>query len=322
MNKLIGSLIFAFCSIGGLHVHAQDWPNKPVRFIVPFPPGGSVDQVARILANALTPALGQQVIVDNRGGAAGSIGTSIAAKSPPDGYTFVVVFDTHAVNPSLIPNMGFDTTKDLAPVMLIATAPMALVTQTAMPYRSLADVIAAAKAKPGSIGYGSIGSGSLGHLAMTLLQSQGGFQLTHVPYKGGGPLMQDAIAGHVPLAIGTTFLVNPHIDSKLVRPLAVTSAKRTPQLPNVPTIAEQGFPGFEVAAWWGVLAPAHTPKPILDRMQAELVKVLGQAAVRDKLTQQGMEIVAGGPEVLSKFVAGEMERWGRVVKDNGIKAGE
>ena len=181
MNKLIGSLIFAFCSIGGLHVHAQDWPNKPVRFIVPFPPGGSVDQVARILANALTPALGQQVIVDNRGGAAGSIGTSIAAKSPPDGYTFVVVFDTHAVNPSLIPNMGFDTTKDLAPVMLIATAPMALVTQTAMPYRSLADVIAAAKAKPGSIGYGSIGSGSLGHLAMTLLQSQGGFQLTHVP---------------------------------------------------------------------------------------------------------------------------------------------
>ena len=322
MHKLLRGSMLAACAFAAVTAHAQNWPNKPVRFIVPFPPGGSVDQVARILANALTPALGQQVIVDNRGGAAGSIGTSIAAKSTPDGYTFVVVFDTHAVNPSLIPNMGFDTAKDLAPVMLIATAPMALVTQSAMPYRSLGDVVTAAKAKPGAIGYGSIGSGSLGHLAMTLLQTQGGFQLTHVPYKGGGPLMQDAIAGHVPLAIGTTFLVNPHIDSKLVRPLAVTSAKRTPQLPNVPTMAEQGYPGFDVSAWWGVLAPAHTPKPIIDRMHTELVKVLSQAAVRDKLTQQGMEIVAGGPDVLARFVAGEIDRWGKIVKDNNIKAGE
>ena len=320
--RLGTSLCIAVSAFAGPPAYAQDWPTKPVKFIAPFPPGGSVDQVARILANALTPALGQQVIVDNRGGAAGSIGTSLAAKSPPDGYTFVVVFDTHAVNPSLIPNMAFDTAKDLAPVMLIATSPMALVTNAASPYKSLADVIAAAKQKPGSIGFGTIGSGSLGHLAMAQLQTLGGFQLTHVPYKGGGPLMQDAIAGHVPLAIGTTFLVSPHIDSKLVRPLAVTSSKRTTQLASVPTMAEQGFAGFAVLAWWGVLAPANTPKPIIDRMNAELVKALAQPAVRDKLTQQGMDIVAGGPDVLAKFVAGEMDRWGKIVKDNNIKPGE
>jgi tripartite-type tricarboxylate transporter receptor subunit TctC len=321
MRTLIRSLFVAGLALAST-VHAQDWPNKPIRFIAPFPPGGSVDQVARILGNALSPALGQPIVVDNRAGAAGSIGTGIAAKSAPDGYTFVVVFDTHAVNPSLIPGLGFDTTKDLAPVMLIATSPMALVTHQATPYKSMADVVAAAKAKPGTVGFGSIGSGSLGHLAMTLLQSQGGFQLTHVPYKGGGPLMQDAVAGHVPLAIGTTFLVSPHIESKLVRPLAVTSAKRTAQMPNVPTMAEEGFGGFAATAWWGILAPAGTPKPIVDRMHAELVRALNQPAVRDKLTQQGMDIVAGTPEMFAQFVAAETERWGSVVRDNRIKAGE
>jgi tripartite-type tricarboxylate transporter receptor subunit TctC len=322
MRKSLFCLILGILALSTGIVRAQDWPNKPIRFIAPFPPGGSVDQVARILGNALTPALGQQIIVDNRAGAAGSIGTAIAAKSAPDGYTFVLVFDTHAVNPSLIPNMSFDTAKDLAPIMLLATAPMALVTHTPTAYKSMADVVAAAKAKPESIGYGSIGSGSLGHLAMILLQNQGGFQLTHVPYKGGGPLMQDAVAGHVPLAIATTFVVSPHIESKLVRPLAVTSSKRFAQMPGVPTMAEQGFPGFEAYAWWGVLAPANTPKPIIDRMNAELVKVLAQPAVRDKLTQQGMDIVASTPEVLAKFISGEMERWGKVVRDNKIKAGE
>ena len=318
----IGALVLAAFAIGLTPAQAQEWPNKPIRFIVPFPPGGSVDQVARVLSNALSPALGQPIVVDNRGGAAGSIGTSMAAKSAPDGYTFVVVFDTHAVNPSLIPNMGFDTQKDLQPVMLIATAPMALVTNAATPYKSIGDIVAAAKARPGSIGYGTIGSGSLGHLAMTLAQAQRGFQVTHVPYKGGGPLMQDAIAGHVPLAIGTTFLVSPHIASKLVRPLAVTSSKRTAQMPDVPTMAESGFAGFDVSAWWGILAPANTPKPIVERMHAELVKVLQQPAVRDKLTQQGMDIVGGGPDVLAKFVAGEVDRWAKIVRDNNIKAGE
>ena len=318
LSKMLLAAVLAFAGAA----YAQEWPSRPIRFVVPFPPGGSVDQVARLLGNALSPVLGQPIVVENRAGAAGAIGTGAVAKSPPDGYAFVVVFDTHAVNPSLMPTIGFDTAKDLAPVMLIATSPMALVTHQASPYKSMADVVTAAKAKPGMVGFGSIGSGSLGHLAMTLLQNQGGFQLTHVPYKGGGPLMQDAIAGHVPLAIGTTFLVSPHIESKLVRPLAVTSAKRYAQMPNVPTMAEEGFGGFEAYAWWGILAPAGTPKPIVERMHAELVKALSQPAVRDKLTQQGMDIVAGPPDAFAQFVAAEMERWGRIVRDAKIKAGE
>ena len=322
MFRSLARLVVAVAALSAAIVHADEWPTKPIRIISPFPPGGSVDQVARVLANALSPALGQPVIVENRGGAAGSIGTGIAAKSPPDGYTFVVVFDTHGVNPSLIPSMPFDTTKDLAPIMLIATSPMALVTYTPTLYRSLGEVIAAAKSKPDSIGYGTIGSGSLGHLAMTTLQAQGNFKLVHVPYKGGGPLMADAIAGHVPLAIGTTFLVTPHIESKLVRPLAVTSSKRTAQMPNVPTVAEQGFPGFEAYAWWGVLAPANTPRPIIERMHTELGRVLATPVVRDKLTQQGMDIVASEPAAFGRFIANETERWGKVVRDNKIKAGE
>ena len=322
LMKLIVATVALSAALPAALVHADEWPTKPIRIISPFPPGGSVDQVARVLANALAPALGQPVIVENRGGAAGSIGTGIAAKSPPDGYTFVVVFDTHGVNPSLIPNMGFDTAKDLAPIMLIATSPMALVTYTPTLYRSLGEVIAAAKSKPDSIGYGTIGSGSLGHLAMTTLQTQGNFKLVHVPYKGGGPLMADALAGHVPLAIGTTFLVSPHIEAKLVRPLAVTSSKRTAQMPNVPTVAEQGFPGFEAYAWWGVLAPANTPRAITERMHAELVRILAQPAVRDKLTAQGMDIIASEPGVFARFIATETERWGKVVRDNKIKAGE
>ena len=312
----VGLSVFAFCA------GAQEWPSRPVKLIAPFPPGGSVDQVARLLANYLTPQLGQQVVVDNRGGAAGSIGTTIAAKSPPDGYTFLVVFDTHGVNPSLIPGIGYDSQRDLAPVMLISRSSMVVTTHVSQPFRSFPDVVKAAKAKPDALGYGTIGAGSLGHLAMALLQTEGNFHVTHVPYKGGGPLIQDAIAGHVPLAIGTTFLLSPHISSKALRPLAVTGNARAPQFPDVPTLAEQGFKGFEAYAWWGVLAPIKTPQPILDRMHAELVKVLKTPAAAERLTAQGMDIVASSPGEFAKFLNGEIERWGKVVRDNKIKAGD
>jgi tripartite-type tricarboxylate transporter receptor subunit TctC len=301
---------------------AQDWPTKPVKIVAPFPPGGSVDQVSRVLAQHLTPALGQQVIVDNRPGAAGSIGTALAAKSPPDGSTFVAVFDTHAANPSLIKDLGYDAKNDLAPVMLIGTSPMVLTAHASEPYKSLGDVIAAAKAKPESIGFGTIGSGSLGHLAMTLLQNEGKFKLTHVPYKGGGPLAQDAIAGHVPLAMATTFVLSPHIQSKALRPLAVTGRERVPQYPDVPTVAESGFPDFAVYAWWGILAPAKTPQPILARMHDEVAKVLQIPAARERLTQQGMDLVASSPAEFGQFLDKEMERWGKVIRDNNINAGE
>lgn len=318
----VAGLVMAAAALAAGAAHAQDWPNKPVRIIAPFPPGGSVDQVSRVLANYLAPSLGQQVIVDNKGGAAGSIGTALAAKAAPDGYTFVVVFDTHAVNPSLIPNMAFDTLKDLAPVMLIGTSAMVLTAHPSQPYQNFSDLIKAAKAKPESIGFGTIGTGSLAHLAMTQLQMQGNFKMTHVPYKGGGPLKQDSIAGHVPTSIASNFVTAPDVKSGALRPLAVTSAKRLASMPNVATVAEQGFPGFAAYAWWGLLAPAGTPKPIVDRMHAEVLKVLNNKEARERLSAQGMDIVASSSTEFAKFLGGEVERWAKVVKDNNIKAGE
>ncbi len=225
-------------------VDAQSWPTKPVKLIAVFPAGGSVDQVARILAQQLTEQTGQSFIVDNRGGASGSIGTAALAKADPDGYTLGVVFDTHAVNPSLIPGMPFDTLRDLTPLMLVGTGAMALVTNVNQPYKSFRDVVAAAKAKPGSVSYGTIGAGSLGHLTMTQLGNQLGVEFNHIPYRGGGPLMNDAIGNQVPLAIGSVFLVYPHVESGRVRAIAVTSAARDPKLPNVETIASQGVRGL------------------------------------------------------------------------------
>jgi tripartite-type tricarboxylate transporter receptor subunit TctC len=301
---------------------AQDWPTKPVRIIAPFPPGGSVDTISRILAIYLNQSLGQQFVVENKGGAAGSIGTAMAAKSAPDGYTFVLVFDTHAANPSLIPNLGFDTKADLVPIMLIGTSAMTIATHPSTPYKSFADVIAAAKAKPGAYGFGTVGSGSLGHLAMTQLQTQGNFKMTHVPYKGGGPLKQDSIAGHVPTSIASNFVTAPDVKSGALRPLAVTSAKRSAHLPDVPTVAEQGFKGFEAYAWWGLLAPAGTPRPILDRMHAEVLKVLNNKEARERLSAQGMDIVASSPAEFARFIDQQVDLWGKVVKENNIKAGE
>ncbi len=307
---------------GAVPVAAQVWPAKPIKLVAVFPPGGSVDQVARILSNPLQAALGQPVIVDNKGGASGSIGTASVAKSDPDGYTFAVVFDTHAVNPSLIPNMSFDTKRDLVPVMLISKSAMMIAAHPKSGFKSFTEVIAASKKDPGKFGFASIGSGSLAHLALTQLQNQGGFDLTHVPYKGGGPALQDAVAGHVPLIAGTVFLISPQVDGKNLVPLAVTSAKRIAKYPDVKTVAEQGFPGYESVAWWGVFAPAKTPANIVTAMNAALAKVLADPAVRDRLTAQGMEIVASKPDELAKFVDGEIERWGKVIRDNKIKAGE
>jgi tripartite-type tricarboxylate transporter receptor subunit TctC len=299
----------------------SDWPTKPVRFIVPFPPGGTVDPLARLLGTRLTAALGQQFIVDNRPGGSGSIGTGIAAKSPPDGYTYVFVFDTHAVNPSLIPNLPFDTVKDLAPVMLVGTAPMAVATSPGKPYKTFADLVKLAKAKPATITYGSIGSGSLGHLTMTLVQEAGGFKLIHVPFKGGGPMTTDALGGHVETAIGSVAVFAPHVSAGKLRAIVVTGAKRSPAMPDVTTLAEQGYPGFSALAWWGIFAPAGTPQPVLNKFHGELVKTLNQPDLRKQLTEQlGMDLAASDPSMLQKFLVAEMGRWGKVVRQHGIRA--
>ena len=320
--RITRSLVAATLLLGVTLAAAQPWPAKPVRLVAVFPPGGSVDQVARVLAQQLSTQLGATFLVDNKGGASGSIGTAEVARAAPDGYTFAVVFDTHAVNPSLIPNLSFNTTKDLAPVILIGTSPMAIVTPASQPYKDFRDVIAAAKAKPGGVAFGTIGAGSLGHLAMAQIGNQLGVEFTHVPYRGGGPLMNDAIGGQVPLAIGTVFLVAPHVKSGKVRALAVTSATPDPQLPGAQPVAAQGVPGFEAVAWWGIFAPAGTPAPIVQRMHDELAKALKVSAVAERLTGQGMDIRGGSPEELQGFLAKEIARWAKVVKDNNIKAGD
>jgi tripartite-type tricarboxylate transporter receptor subunit TctC len=311
------ALVLSFTAAFAPVAAAQQWPSKTVKLIAVFPPGGSVDQVARIIAQQLSLQTGQQFIVDNRGGASGSIGTALLAKADPDGYTVGVVFDTHAVNPSLIPNLPFDTTRDLTPIMLVGTGGMALVAHTSEPYKSFRDVVAAAKAKPGSVSYGTIGAGSLGHLTMAQLGNQLGVEFNHVPYRGGGPLMNDAIGDQVPLAIGSVFLVSPYVTSGRLRAIAVTSAKPDPKLP-----ANQGVPGFEVYTWWGVFGPANMPAALVKRIYDEFAKAVKAPEVADKLSAQGIEVLAAPPDQLDAFVRKEIPRWAKVIKDNKIKLGD
>jgi len=323
-RQVLLTLGIVAAAVGGLmpstDALAQAWPQKqPVKLVAVFPPGGSVDQVARILAASLQQSLGQTVVVDNKGGASGAIGTGAVAAAAPDGYTFAVVFDTHAVNPALQPGLNFDTRKDLAAVALIGTSAMVLATHADSSYKTFADVVAGGRTATAP-SYGSIGSGSLGHLAVTLLAKNGKFEMVHVPYRGGGPLMNDAIAGHVPLSIGTVFLTKPHIDSKRLRPLAVTTSTRSPLLPNVPTVAESGFAGFDAPAWWAVLAPAKTPPDIVKRMNEAVNAALKQKDVAGKLETQGIVVLTGTPESAQKFIEGQIDTWAKVVKDNGIKA--
>jgi tripartite-type tricarboxylate transporter receptor subunit TctC len=311
----------ALCALAPPSATAQAWPDRPVKFIVPFPPGGSVDPLARLLAVRLANSLGQPFVVENKPGASGSIGTAFVAKSAPDGYTYVVVFDTHAVNPALIPDFPFDTLNDLAPVMLVGTAPMAIVTNPAKPYRNFGDIVKAAKAKPEALSIGSVGNGSLGHLAMIVVQQMSGFKVTHVPYKGGGPMMADVMGGQIDLGIASVAALSANVKGGKLRALALTGEKRSQVMPDVPTLAEQGLPGFSAYAWWGILAPAGTPKPVVDKFHAELAKALGQPDLRKQLTETlGMDLAVSSPEALQKFVAGEMDRWGKVVKANNVRA--
>ncbi len=277
--------------------------------------------MARLIGAKLSDSLGQPFVVENRSGASGTIGTALAAKSPPDGYTFIFVFDYHAVNPFVFPNLPFDTVKDLAPVMLIGTAPMAIATATAKPYKSFVDVIAAAKARPGTVSIGSVGNGSLGHLTMALVQQSSGIKLIHIPYKGGGPMTADALAGQIDLAIGSVALIAPHVKGGKLRAVAVTGDNRSRALPDVPALAEQGLPGFSALAWWAIFGPAGVPKPILDKFHAELVRAFDLPDVRTLLTESlGIDLVVGPPEGLGQWLDTQMQRWGKVVRDNSISA--
>ena len=298
---------------------AQEWPSKKaIRIIAVFPPGGSVDAVARVLAPALQEQLKQSVIVENIGGASGVIGTDAMVRAEPDGYTFAVVFDTHGVNQSLKEKMPYDTKKDIANVTLIGTSPMVLVASKSAGISSFKQLVDETRAGK-NVSYGTIGAGSLGHLAMATLAKKSNFEWTHIPYRGGGPMMADALAGHVPLAIGSIFLIKPHIDSSRVVPLAVTSTQRSKDLPNIPTIAESGFPGFDAPAWWGVIAPVKTPPEMVRKIHQAMAVVLKRADIAKKLDDQGIDILAGNPETFNTFLDKQMNIWGKFVIDNKIR---
>jgi len=299
---------------------AQEWPTRVVKFVSPYPPGGSVDPLARIFAAKLSESTKQQFIVENRTGASGIIGTDYVAKAPPDGYTWVFIFDTHSVHQALNEKLSFDPIKDFAPVMLVGTAPMVLTTAQSKPYKKFADVLAAAKANPDKLTVGNVGNGSLGHLATILLNQAANIKLVPVPYKGGGPLSTDVMGGQIDFAIASTAAQAQHVRSGKLRPLVLTGDKRSPTMPDVPTLGELGVPWKGAYAFWGILAPAGTPKPIIDKLVAELNKAIKLPDVHRTLTETlGMDILALSPEATGKFLTEAVQRWGKVVKDNNIR---
>ena len=314
-RALIGAILLAAAGLG----LAQEWPNKPVRFVSPYPPGGSVDPLARLLAAKVGESLKASFIVENRTGASGIIGTDHVAKSAPDGYTFVFIFDTHSVHQALSPQLPFDPIKDFAPVMLVGTAPMAITTGSGKPYKSFADVLAAAKANPDKLTIGNVGNGSLGHLATILLNQAAGIKLVPVPYKGGGPLSTDVMGGQVDFAMASTAAQAQHVRGGKMRALVLTGDKRSHTMPDVPTLAELGIPWQGAYAFWGILAPAGTPKPIIDKLVAELNKAIKLPDVNKTLTETlGMDVLALGPDATGRFLGDAIQRWGKVVKDNNI----
>ena len=315
-SMLLGTLAAPFAA----RAQTQSWPAATTRIVVPYPPAGSTDVIARLVQNDLQQRLGTTIIIDNRAGASGSVGTAAVAKAPPDGSTWLFVFDNHAANPFVFPNLPYDTEKDLDPVLLIGTAPYVLATHPQKPFKSLADVIAAAKAKPETLSYASVGSGSIGHLAMVLLSKQAGVRLVHVPYRGGGPAMNDAIAGHVDLIIGSTALIVPQVQAGTIRAVAQTGNARTPALAELPTVRESGFPGFEANAFWGVLTPAGTPKPLIDRFGSAVAACLREPGVAKQIIEtQQVALALTGPDDLRKFLRDQMQVWGPVVRENDIR---
>jgi tripartite-type tricarboxylate transporter receptor subunit TctC len=297
---------------------AQEWPAHVVKFVSPYPPGGSVDPLARLFAAKLQESLKQPFIVENRTGGSGIVGTDYVAKSAPDGYTFVFIFDTHSVHQALNPKLPFDPLKDFAPVMLVGRAPMAITTGAMKPYKSFAEVLAAAKAKPETVSMGNVGNGSLAHLTTIVLNEATGARFVPVPYKGGGPLSTDVIGGQIDLAMASTAAQAQHVRSGRLRALALTGDTRSSTMPDVPTLKELGI-DVSAYAWWGILAPAGTPRPIIDKLHSEIVKAIHQPDVQKTLIETlGMEVMAASPEDTQKWIIAQMTRWGKVVHDNHI----
>ncbi len=321
MTSLVARLVLMVALIAPAFVpsSAAD-AGKTVRMIVPFPPGGATDVIARILQPKMQEALGASVVIENKGGAGGSLGTELVAKAPSDGYTVLFTFSSHTINPALYPKLAFDAAKDFEPVGLAATLPQILVVHPRLPIRSVAELLAAAKAEPGSLAYASAGNGSAGHLAGELMTHRTGIRMTHVPYRGGGPAVSDVVGGQVPLLWVSIAAVAQHIRQGLLRPLAVSTLKRSVSFPDVPTMAESGVPNFQVDSWCAVFVPAGTPRAVVERLNAALNLALGDADVRARLLAQGAEPAGGTPEALGKVVAAELPKWASLAREMRIKA--
>ena len=301
-----------------------NWPTgKPITYLVPFPPGGNTDTLARVIAQPLSKALGTPVVIENKGGAGGSVGPALAARPPADGYTILGgTISSHAINVSLYSKLDYDPVKSFTPVAMLGSGPLVLVVPASSPYKNLADVLAGSKAKAaaGGLTSASPGNGTSNHMALELLGYQTGVKFTHVPYKGSGPAVQDVIGGQVDMMFDTALVVGPHVQSGKLRPIAVTSSKRLESLPDVPTIAEAGEKGFDMGSWQAVFAPAGTPKPIVDRLHAEILKIVATPEVQARLKNFGMLPSSMTPAELADYQKAEVAKWAKVIKAAGIKA--
>ncbi|MHB8772472.1 MAG: tripartite tricarboxylate transporter substrate binding protein [Syntrophales bacterium] len=326
MNRKVVSsiavlLLFGFSLVLAADVSAAyPEPGKPIRMIVPFPPGGNTDIVARAISNELSKNLGTSIVIDNRGGAGSSLGTSLAAKAPADGYTILMVSGAHTINPSMFKKLPYDSVKDFAGITLVADLPVALVVHPSVPAKNLKELIAYAKANPGKLNYASSGPGSIGHLAGELLSSMADIKLTHVPYKGSGPAVVDVLSGYVQMLLTSAATVMPHIKSGKLRAIALASQKRSVGAPEIPTMIESGLPGYVVSGGFGLLAPAGTPREIIKTLNAAAVKVVAMPEVRKRLANEGADPVGSTPEEFDAYIRADIEKWIKVVKKAGIEA--
>lgn len=318
---VVSAAVAAACLGGAANAMAAsgDYPTRPIRFVVPFPPCGGADTLARVLGQKLGEAWGEQVVIDNRPGAGGNISAEIAAKAAPDGYTIFQGNVAHAISASLYARLNYDLVRDFSPVTQLASTPFVLLVNPSLPANSVRELVALAKAKPGQLNYGSSGSGGASHLAMELFKSMAGVDVRHIPYKGAGPAATDLISGQIQLMFFVQAAARPHISSGRLRGLAVASAKRSSALPELPTVAESGVPGYEAGSWYGVLVPTGTPGRVITRLHAAITRVLSLPDVKERLSNQGFEVVGNTPAQFGAYIRAEIPKWARVVKASGAR---
>ena len=310
----------AACCLCSSGIAAQEYPTRPIRIVVPATPGGATDILARTLALRFAQAWSQQVVVDNRAGGGGIVGSEIVARAAPDGYTLLMIFTSHVINPGLYPKIPYDAVKDFAPVSMVASVPNVLVVHPALPVKSAAEYIALAKAQPGKISYASSGSGSSTHLAGVLFGTMAGVELVHVPYRGAAPAQTDLIGGQVSSMFANMQSSMPHVRSGRLRALALTAKKRSPAAPDLPTLDETVLPGYEATAWFALLAPAATPPAVIAKLNREVVRSLQLPEVRERLASQGADAQPGSPQELAAYIKSELVKWSKVVKESGARA--